>query len=65
MDLVILLLTPPLWELLMKMFDLLEIIRSNGIIGAGGAGFPTHVKLSGKAEYVLFDPVTLQKKRFP
>ena len=30
-----------------------ENIRSAGVVGAGGAGFPTHVKLSGKADTVL------------
>ncbi|HUW84046.1 MAG TPA: 4Fe-4S dicluster domain-containing protein [Phycisphaerae bacterium] len=30
-----------------------EHIRSAGVVGAGGAGFPTHVKLSGKADTVL------------
>lgn len=28
-------------------------IREAGIIGAGGAGFPTHVKVNCKAEYVI------------
>ncbi|MGK0468170.1 4Fe-4S dicluster domain-containing protein [Clostridium sp.] len=35
--------------------DLIEIIRSNGIVGAGGAGFPAHVKFSAKAEYVILN----------
>lgn len=29
------------------------IIREAGIIGAGGAGFPTHVKAGGKADFVV------------
>lgn len=29
---------------------LIETIQSSGIVGAGGAGFPTHVKLDTKAE---------------
>ena len=33
--------------------NLIELIRSAGVVGAGGAGFPTHVKLNGQAEYVL------------
>ncbi|HWQ29931.1 MAG TPA: 4Fe-4S dicluster domain-containing protein, partial [Negativicutes bacterium] len=33
--------------------ELSSIIREAGIIGAGGAGFPAHVKVSGKAEYIL------------
>lgn len=32
---------------------MLEKIKEAGIVGAGGAGFPTHVKLSSDAEYVL------------
>jgi len=31
----------------------LEAIKKAGVIGAGGAGFPTHVKLDAQAEYVL------------
>jgi len=30
-----------------------EKIRDAGVVGAGGAGFPTHVKAAGKAEIVL------------
>ena len=30
--------------------ELLEMIKDAGIIGAGGAGFPTHVKLAAKAD---------------
>ena len=33
--------------------ELLEMIKDAGIIGAGGAGFPTHVKLNAKADYIL------------
>lgn len=29
------------------------LIREAGVVGAGGAGFPTHVKVNGKAEYVI------------
>lgn len=35
--------------------DLLNIIKDAGIIGAGGAGFPTHAKLNSKAEYILLN----------
>lgn len=35
--------------------ELLEMIRDAGIIGAGGAGFPTHVKLNAKADYILLN----------
>lgn len=35
--------------------SLLDQIKDAGIIGAGGAGFPTHVKLAAKAEYILLN----------
>ena len=35
------------------MADLLENIRNAGVVGAGGAGFPTHVKVNCKAEVVI------------
>jgi Na+-translocating ferredoxin:NAD+ oxidoreductase RnfC subunit len=33
----------------------IEQIAAAGVVGAGGAGFPTHVKLSGKADTVLIN----------
>lgn len=33
--------------------SLVDKIRDAGVVGAGGAGFPTHVKASGKADIVL------------
>lgn len=35
--------------------NLLEMLKEAGIIGAGGAGFPTHAKLAAKAEYILMN----------
>lgn len=35
------------------MNDFVSIIQQAGIVGAGGAGFPTHAKLNAKAKYVL------------
>lgn len=35
------------------MVNLITIIKDSGIVGAGGAGFPTHVKFDAKAEYVI------------
>ncbi len=35
--------------------NIVEKIANAGVIGAGGAGFPTHVKLNSKAEYVLLN----------
>jgi Na+-translocating ferredoxin:NAD+ oxidoreductase RnfC subunit len=32
-----------------------EQVRQAGVVGAGGAGFPTHVKLSAKADTVLLN----------
>jgi len=36
-----------------KPTDLLDIIREAGIIGLGGAGFPTHIKLSPPTEFPI------------
>ena len=33
--------------------EFLELIQSAGVAGAGGAGFPTHVKLKARAEYFI------------
>jgi RnfABCDGE-type electron transport complex C subunit len=33
--------------------SLVEKVRQAGVVGAGGAGFPTHVKLNAKAETVI------------
>ncbi|CEI72796.1 4Fe-4S dicluster domain-containing protein [Romboutsia hominis] len=35
--------------------DLISIIKEAGIVGAGGAGFPTHVKLNTKADYLIIN----------
>ncbi|MCG8530850.1 MAG: 4Fe-4S dicluster domain-containing protein [Desulfovibrionales bacterium] len=35
--------------------SLIDSVREAGVIGAGGAGFPTHVKLSAQAEYILLN----------
>lgn len=35
------------------MADILEKIQAAGVVGAGGAGFPTHAKLNCKAEVVI------------
>ncbi len=32
---------------------MIEAIRDSGVVGAGGAGFPTHVKLDAKVEIVI------------
>jgi Na+-translocating ferredoxin:NAD+ oxidoreductase RnfC subunit len=33
--------------------SILEQVRAAGVVGAGGAGFPTHAKLDCKAEYLI------------
>lgn len=33
--------------------ELIKIVQNAGIVGAGGAGFPTHVKLNAKAEFFI------------
>lgn len=33
--------------------NLIEAIKAAGVVGAGGAGFPTHVKLNAKAECLI------------
>ncbi len=35
------------------MMSINEAAKAAGIVGAGGAGFPTHIKLSGKANWVI------------
>lgn len=35
--------------------DFVNIVKEAGIIGAGGAGFPTHAKLTAQAEYILLN----------
>jgi len=37
--------------------NLLQSARDAGVVGAGGAGFPSHVKLAAKAEYVILNGV--------
>lgn len=39
----------------MELAKLSSILRENGIVGAGGAGFPTYGKLSDKADTILLN----------
>ena len=39
----------------MEIQDLKEILRENGVVGAGGAGFPTYAKLDNRAELILMN----------
>ena len=33
--------------------SLVEIVQEAGVVGAGGAGFPTHVKINAQVEYIV------------
>lgn len=33
----------------------IDSIETNGVVGAGGAGFPTHVKMKAKARYLILN----------
>ncbi|CAM3597605.1 4Fe-4S dicluster domain-containing protein [Parendozoicomonas haliclonae] len=35
--------------------DLITQVQNSGVVGAGGAGFPTHVKLGAQAEYLIIN----------
>jgi len=37
----------------LEMKELVEQVREAGVVGSGGAGFPTHVKLEAQAEWYL------------
>ena len=39
----------------MKLEDLKKIARDNGVVGAGGAGFPAYAKMTDKADTVLLN----------
>ncbi len=39
----------------MDIKQLKDIVRENGIVGAGGAGFPTYVKIDEKAETIIMN----------
>jgi len=35
--------------------EFIEAVKQAGVVGAGGAGFPTYVKLNAKAEYLIIN----------
>ena len=35
--------------------NLLGLVEQAGVVGAGGAGFPTHVKLKAQADTVIIN----------
>ena len=37
----------------MNAATILQRVEEAGVVGAGGAGFPTHVKLKGRAEWLI------------
>lgn len=39
----------------MKLNELKSLLRENGVVGAGGAGFPTYAKLSEEADTVILN----------
>ncbi len=49
--------TPADWSSIdtMSIQELAKIIKDNGIVGAGGAGFPTYIKINERAETILLN----------
>ena len=43
------------WSNAMEIKDLQKIIQDSGVVGAGGAGFPTYAKLTDKADTILLN----------
>ena len=39
----------------MDIKELQKIMQENGVVGAGGAGFPTYMKLTDKAKYHSYE----------
>ncbi len=39
----------------MNLNDLKQLLRENGVVGAGGAGFPTYAKLDKKADTIILN----------
>lgn len=39
----------------MNIKEMAELVRSNGVVGAGGAGFPTYAKLDERAETIIMN----------
>ena len=39
----------------MEIKELSNILQQNGIVGAGGAGFPTYAKLDERAETIILN----------
>ena len=43
--------------------NLTALVESAGIVGAGGAGFPTHVKLNAKADTVIINGAECEPRK--
>mgnify|MGYP000771460828 CR=1 FL=1 len=43
------------WSNAMDIKELQKIMQENGVVGAGGAGFPTYMKLTDKADTILMN----------
>lgn len=39
----------------MEIKELADILQRNGVVGAGGAGFPTYAKLDKRAETIIMN----------
>ena len=45
----------------MEMKELADILQKNGVVGAGGAGFPTYAKLDKRAEKIIMNCAECEK----
>ncbi|MFP3155330.1 SLBB domain-containing protein [Lachnospiraceae bacterium ZAX-1] len=43
------------WSKAMERKELIEIVKTNGIAGAGGAGFPTYAKIDARTETIILN----------
>ena len=48
----------------MEIKELQDIIQQNGVVGAGGAGFPTYMKLTDKANTILMNCAECEPLQF-
>ena len=47
----------------MDIKELQKIMQENGVVGAGGAGFPTYMKLTDKADTIETSQTVVGKAR--